>query len=44
MVAEPDLIRHDPVPETFDRARPLTSSEWFLDHRDVPRIDRTDLG
>ncbi|MFF2042995.1 globin domain-containing protein [Kitasatospora sp. NPDC058170] len=42
--AEPDLIRHDPVPETFNRARPLTSSDWFLDRRDVPWINRTELG
>ncbi|MFB6890911.1 globin domain-containing protein [Kitasatospora sp. NPDC056327] len=42
--ADPDRIRHDPVPETFNRARPLTSSEWFLDHRDVAWINRTDLG
>ncbi len=42
--ADPGLIRHDPVPPTLNRARPLTSSEWFLDHRDVPWINRTGLG
>ncbi|MEV6977697.1 globin domain-containing protein [Kitasatospora sp. NPDC093806] len=42
--AAPDRIRHDPVPETFNRARPLTSSEWFLDQRNVPWINRTELG
>ncbi|MGW6919104.1 globin domain-containing protein [Kitasatospora sp. NPDC054939] len=42
--AEPELIRHDPVPATHNRARPLTSSEWFLDQRDVPWINRTELG
>ncbi|MGW4898464.1 globin domain-containing protein [Kitasatospora sp. NPDC004240] len=42
--AEPALIRHDPVPDTFNRARPLTSSEWFLDRRNVPWINPTDLG
>ncbi|MGW2544780.1 hypothetical protein ACWC5I_28870, partial [Kitasatospora sp. NPDC001574] len=42
--ADPALIRHDPAPVTFNRARPLTSSEWFLDQRDVPWINRTDLG
>ncbi|WP_307806784.1 globin domain-containing protein [Streptomyces sp. FH025] len=40
----PGLIRHDPAPLTFNRDRPLTSSDWFLDHRDVPWINRTDLG
>ncbi|MER7846637.1 globin domain-containing protein [Kitasatospora sp. NPDC096077] len=38
------LVRHDPVPATFNRNRPLTSSDWFLDRRDVPWINRTDLG
>ncbi|MFB7667477.1 globin domain-containing protein [Kitasatospora sp. NPDC056138] len=42
--AEPGLIRHDPVPPTFNRTRPLTSSDWFLDQRNVPWINRTDLG
>ncbi|MFF2075259.1 globin domain-containing protein [Kitasatospora sp. NPDC058162] len=42
--AAPELVRHDPAPVTFNRARPLTSSEWFLDRRDVPWINRTDLG
>ncbi|WP_327678802.1 globin domain-containing protein [Kitasatospora sp. NBC_00458] len=42
--ADPDLIRYDPAPVTFNRARPLTSSEWFLDRRDVPWINRTELG
>ncbi|MFD5466495.1 globin domain-containing protein [Kitasatospora sp. NPDC127059] len=42
--ATPGLVRHDPVPATFNRARPLTSSDWFLDRRDVPWINRTDLG
>ncbi|GAA5004434.1 globin domain-containing protein [Kitasatospora paranensis] len=41
--AEPELIRHDPVPHTFDRARPLTAPEWFLADRDVAWINRTDL-
>lgn len=40
--AEPGLIRHDPVPLTFNRAQPLTCSEWFLDRRDVAWINRTD--
>ncbi|GAA1390544.1 FAD-binding oxidoreductase [Kitasatospora putterlickiae] len=42
--ADADRIRHDPVPDTFNRARPLTSSERFLDHRNVPWINRTELG
>ncbi|WP_371480572.1 globin domain-containing protein [Kitasatospora sp. NBC_00315] len=42
--ADPALIRHDPVPETFNRARPLSACDWFLDQRDVPWINRTDLG
>ncbi|MFI6444969.1 globin domain-containing protein [Kitasatospora sp. NPDC050543] len=42
--ADPALIRNDPGPETFNRTRPLTSSDWFLDLRDVPWINRTDLG
>ncbi|MEV4615116.1 globin domain-containing protein [Kitasatospora sp. NPDC049258] len=42
--ARPELIRHDPGPVTFNRARPLTSSEWFLDLRDVAWINRTELG
>ncbi|WP_354641433.1 globin domain-containing protein [Kitasatospora camelliae] len=42
--ADPALIRHDPVPATLNRARPLTSSDWFLDRRDVPWINRTELG
>ncbi|GAA2245811.1 MULTISPECIES: globin domain-containing protein [Kitasatospora] len=42
--AEPELIRHDPVPPTFNRSRPLTSSDWFLDQRNVPWINRTELG
>ncbi|MDH6576286.1 globin domain-containing protein [Kitasatospora sp. MAP5-34] len=42
--AEPELIRHDPVPLTLNRKRPLTSSEWFLDQRDIAWINRTDLG
>ncbi|MFH9349189.1 globin domain-containing protein [Kitasatospora sp. NPDC017646] len=41
--AAPELVRHDPAPATFNRARPLTSSDWFLDRRDVPWINRTDL-
>ncbi|MFE3501658.1 globin domain-containing protein [Kitasatospora sp. NPDC059160] len=41
--AAPELVRHDPAPVTFNRARPLTSSDWFLDRRDVPWINRTDL-
>ncbi|MCX5211910.1 globin domain-containing protein [Kitasatospora sp. NBC_00240] len=42
--AEPERIRHDPVPETLNRTRPLTSSDWFLDRRDVAWINRTELG
>ncbi|MDH6123543.1 globin domain-containing protein [Kitasatospora sp. GP82] len=42
--AEPELIRHDPVPLTFNRARPLSSSDWFLDRRNIPWINRTELG
>ncbi|GAA2142859.1 FAD-binding oxidoreductase [Kitasatospora kazusensis] len=42
--AQPELIRHDPVPLTLNRRRPLTSSEWFLDRRDVAWINRTELG
>lgn len=42
--ADPALIRHDPVPATFNRARPLVPSDWFLDQRDVPWINRTELG
>ena len=42
--ADPALIRHDPAPATFNRARPLSASDWFLDERDVPWINRTDLG
>lgn len=42
--AEPGLIRHDPVPATLNRARPLTSSDWFLDRRDIAWINRTGLG
>ncbi|MEU6231482.1 globin domain-containing protein [Kitasatospora sp. NPDC047058] len=42
--ADPARIRHDPVPATFNRTRPLTSSDWFLDQRDVPWINRTELG
>ncbi|MGK4581924.1 globin domain-containing protein [Kitasatospora sp. HPMI-4] len=42
--AGPELIRHDPVPPTFNRTRPLTSSDWFLDRRDVPWINRTERG
>ncbi|WP_371498142.1 globin domain-containing protein [Kitasatospora sp. NBC_00374] len=41
--ARPELIRHDPGPATFNRARPLTSSEWFLDQRDPAWINPTDL-
>ncbi|MFD9127809.1 globin domain-containing protein [Kitasatospora sp. NPDC059571] len=41
--AEPDLIRHDPVPHTFDRRRPLTAPEWFLADRDIAWINRTEL-
>ncbi|KJK57122.1 globin domain-containing protein [Saccharothrix sp. ST-888] len=44
LAADPGLIRHDPVPPTFNRTRPLTSSDWFLDRRNVPWINRTDLG
>jgi len=44
LAAEPALIRHDPVPVTFNRARPLTSSEWFLERRNVAWINRTELG
>jgi NAD(P)H-flavin reductase len=42
--AEPGLIRHDPVPVTFNRTEPLSCSEWFLDKRDIAWINRTDLG
>ncbi|GAA2739325.1 globin domain-containing protein [Kitasatospora cinereorecta] len=42
--ADPASIRHDPGTDTFNRARPLTPGEWFLDHRDVPWINRTELG
>ncbi|MFJ5230423.1 globin domain-containing protein [Kitasatospora sp. NPDC088391] len=42
--AEPDLVRHDPVTATFNRSRPLTPAEWFLEERDVPWINRTELG
>jgi len=42
--ADPELIRHDPVAETLNRSRPLTPAEWFLDLRDVPWINRTELG
>ncbi|WP_405360467.1 hypothetical protein OG535_18925 [Kitasatospora sp. NBC_00085] len=42
--ADPGRVLHDPVPVTFDRTRPLTSSDWFLDQRDVPWINRTELG
>ncbi|WP_051813076.1 globin domain-containing protein [Kitasatospora sp. MBT63] len=42
--ARPELIRADPAPVTFNRVRPVTSSEWFLDLRDVPWINRTEYG
>ncbi|AUG78376.1 Putative oxidoreductase [Kitasatospora sp. MMS16-BH015] len=42
--AEPELIRHDPVPVTLNRARPTSCSEWFLDKRDIAWINRTDHG
>ncbi|MFF4342742.1 globin domain-containing protein [Kitasatospora sp. NPDC001540] len=42
--AESELIRHDPVTPTFNRNRPLTPAEWFLEERDVPWINRTELG
>ncbi|MER5637836.1 globin domain-containing protein [Kitasatospora sp. NPDC002227] len=42
--ADPELIRHDPVPATLNRTQPLSCSEWFLDKRDVAWINRTDLG
>ncbi|RKE20138.1 globin domain-containing protein [Streptomyces sp. TLI_171] len=42
--AEPGLLRHDPVAATFNRSRPLTPAEWFLEERDVPWINRTELG
>ncbi|MFG2841608.1 globin domain-containing protein [Kitasatospora sp. NPDC048296] len=41
--ADPGLVQHDPAPVTFNRNRPLTSSDWFLEHRDVPWINRTEL-
>ncbi|MGW3038589.1 globin domain-containing protein [Kitasatospora sp. NPDC001159] len=41
--ADPWLVKHDPAPATFNRNRPLTSSDWFLDHRNVPWINRTEL-
>ncbi|WP_404869171.1 globin domain-containing protein [Kitasatospora griseola] len=42
--ADPALVRHDPVTATFNRSRPLTPAEWFLEERDVPWINRTELG
>ncbi|GAA4856494.1 globin domain-containing protein [Kitasatospora terrestris] len=42
--ADPELLRHDPVADTFNRSRPLTPAEWFLDQRDIPWINRTELG
>lgn len=42
--AEAEHIRHDPVTATFNRSRPLTPAEWFLEERDVPWINRTELG
>ncbi|AXI78738.1 globin domain-containing protein [Peterkaempfera bronchialis] len=41
--APPDRIRHDPVPAPGE-PRPLTPADWFLTRRDVPWINRTDLG
>lgn len=41
--ADPALIRHDPVPRTFDRSRPLTAPDWFLQERDIAWINRTEL-
>ncbi|MEV6208717.1 globin domain-containing protein [Kitasatospora sp. NPDC051914] len=41
--ADPELVRHDPVPATFNRSRPLTASDWFLERRDVAWINRTEL-
>ncbi|MEV4560626.1 hypothetical protein AB0K51_27025 [Kitasatospora sp. NPDC049285] len=42
--ADPALIKHDPATGSFNRSRPLTPAEWFLDERDVPWINRTELG
>ncbi|MFD7735928.1 globin domain-containing protein [Kitasatospora phosalacinea] len=42
--AEPERLRHDPATPTFNRSRPLTPAEWFLEERDVPWINRTELG
>ncbi|MFC9325195.1 globin domain-containing protein [Kitasatospora sp. NPDC057015] len=42
--ADAGRIRHDPVPDTLNRSRPLTPSDWFLDRRDVAWINRTELG
>ncbi|WP_055587722.1 globin domain-containing protein [Streptacidiphilus griseoplanus] len=41
--ADPARVRHDPVPVPTE-TRPLTPSDWFLMRRDVPWINRTDLG
>ncbi|GJF29134.1 flavohemoprotein [Kitasatospora sp. NE20-6] len=41
--ADPALIRHDPVPRTLNRSRPLTAPERFLEERDVAWINRTEL-
>nr|WP_255519088.1 hypothetical protein [Kitasatospora sp. SID7827] len=42
--AESAYLRHDPATPTFNRSRPLTPAEWFLEERDVPWINRTELG
>jgi NAD(P)H-flavin reductase/hemoglobin-like flavoprotein len=41
--ADPARVRHDPVPVPME-SRPLTPSDWFLMRRDVPWINRTELG
>ncbi|MFJ1705460.1 globin domain-containing protein [Kitasatospora sp. NPDC088346] len=41
--ARPELIRYDPGPDTFNRVRPVTTSEWFLDRRDPGWINPTEL-
>ncbi|MEV8095818.1 globin domain-containing protein [Kitasatospora sp. NPDC085879] len=42
--ADPELVRHDPVPDTLDRSRPASAAERFLQPRDIAWINRTELG
>lgn len=41
---DPALVRHDPLPVVAARASQAGPAEWFLEPRDVPWINRTELG